>query len=259
MNGKLIVQPGDLITQKEENGSWAALKVLGVDTWPDGHATAHCLVYRSIAEKPTAESLDRADVLVWHAPIDAGSFATWERIGSRETQQDELRGFIEYLKHTDFPRYIAVTGQDSSKVVRDANDHYRRAHSLGEQGKREEAIAEYTQAVELFPLFFEAIDNRAFTYMELGKLREALSDFDQSLQVNPSGVAAFFSRGECLMKLGELASAETIFREGQQRFPEQRATFTDFLDRVRALQASKASSDRNESEPSSRRPWWKLW
>ena len=72
--------------------------------------------------------------------------------------------------------------------------------------------------------------------MELGKIREALSDFELSLQVNPNGMAAFFSKGECLMKLGDLAAAEAIFQEGQSRFPQQRANFTEFLKRVRALQ-----------------------
>ncbi|AKJ27044.1 hypothetical protein AAW51_0353 [Caldimonas brevitalea] len=145
-------------------------------------------------------------------------------------------GFVEYLKLTDFPRYISFTGQDSKEIVRKANEHYKLAYTLGDQGKRTEAIAEYSQPIELFPLFYEAIDNRAFIYMELGKIREALRDFEQSLRVNPNGMAAFFSKGECLMKLGDLKAAKDIFQEGQTRFPEQRATFTKFLEQVRALQ-----------------------
>ncbi|TDM04813.1 MAG: tetratricopeptide repeat-containing protein [Ideonella sp. MAG2] len=234
--GKLVVKQGDVIVQKDGTG-WSAIKILTVDPWPDGTAAAHCLTYKSAKSKPTIESLKNAAVLVWHAPIDAASFGRgWERIGNIAPSKDELVGFVEYLKLTDFPRYINFTGQDAKDIVRKANEHYRRAHALGEQGKRVESISEYGRAIELFPLFYEAIDNRAFTYMELGQIREALQDFEQSLRVNPSGMSAFFSKGECLMKLGELKAAAAIFQEGQSRFPEQRDVFAKFLERVRTLQ-----------------------
>lgn len=233
---KLLVKPGDLIVQKDKNG-WSAIRILAVDLWPDGSAAAHCLTYKSVPFKPTMQSLTNTPVLIWHAPINAGSFSQgWERIGNQPPSRDELAGFIEYLKLTNFPRYVAFTGQDSKEIVRKANAHYKRAYALGDQGKRVDAIAEYTQAIGLFPLFYEAIDNRAFTYMELGKIQEALSDFEQSLKVNPNGLAAFFSKGECLMKLGKLKAAESIFQEGQSRFPEQRAKFFEFVEKVRALQ-----------------------
>ena len=232
----LSVKPGDLIVQYDKNG-WAAIKILAVDPWLDGTAAAHCLTYKAMPNKPTIESLKQAPVLVWHAPIDASSFNQgWERIGNQAPSKDELAGFVEYLKLTDFPRYVAFTGQDSGEIVRQANEHYKRANALANQDKRMEAIAEYSQAIELFPLFYEAMDNRAFTYMELGRHREALRDFEQSLLVNPNGMAAFFSKGECLMKLGDLKAAEAIFQEGQSRFPEQRAMFKKFLEQVRALQ-----------------------
>lgn len=232
----LVVKPGDVIVQHNENG-WSALKILAVDPWPDGTSVAHCLMYEPVSCKPAVNSLSESMVRAWHAPIDAGSFSEgWERLGNQPPSKDELVGFVEYLKLTDFPRYVTFTGQQTEDIVGEANEHYQRAYQLGDQGKRVEAIAEYGKAIDLFPLFYEAIDNRAFTYMELGELWEALSDFDQSLRVNPNGVAAFFSRGECMMKLGDLSSAEAVFREGQNRFPEQSALFREFLERVRALQ-----------------------
>jgi len=235
MNQKLIVKPGDMIVQRDKDG-WVTIKILAVDSWPDGTSAAHCLTYKPVPSKPTTESLKRAEVRIWHAPIDARSFKEgWELIGNQTPTKDELVGFIEYLKLTDFPRYIDFTGQDSKDIVAKANEHYKRAYYLGDQGKRVEAIAEYSKAVDLFPLFYEAIDNRAFTYMELGKIREALSDFELSLRVNPNGMAAFFSRGECLMKLGDLAAAEAVFLEGRGKFPEHRAMFEKFLNHVRAL------------------------
>jgi tetratricopeptide (TPR) repeat protein len=232
----LSVRAGDLIVQHDKAG-WSAIKIIAVDVWPDGTLTAHCLTFESSLAKPTVDSLKQAPVRIWHAPIDAGSFGKgWELLGNVAPSEKETVGFIQYLKLTDFPRYLQTTGQDSRKVVRAANEHYARANALDNQGKRQEAIDEYTKAINILPLFFEAIDNRAFTYMDLGKLREALQDFEESLRVNPNGMAAFFSRGECLMKLGNLKVAEAVFLEGQTRFPEKRDMFTKFLNATRALQ-----------------------
>ena len=148
---------------------------------------------------------------------------------------DELLGFIQYLKHTDFQAYVSVTGQDPQKIARTANEHYLRANELAEQAKRLEAIAEYGHAIDLFPLFFEAIDNRAFTYMEFGKYQEALADFELSLLVNSGGMAAFFSKGECLLRLGQFAAAEEIFSEGVKHFPEHRANFEKYREIARSM------------------------
>lgn len=232
----LMVKPGDIFVQEDKTG-WYAIKILAVDPWPEDSPSAHCLTYQSVSSKPTIQSLQQTPVLIWHAPIDAASFSQgWELIGNQVPVKEEFVGFVTYLKLTDFARYIAFTGQDSKEIVRKANEHYKRAHALGDEGRRTEAIDEYSEAIELFPLFYEAIDNRAFTYMELGKIEEALRDFDQSLQVNPNGMAAFFSKGECLMKLGDLKSAEAIFSEGMSRFPAQRPMFAKFLKLVRDMQ-----------------------
>jgi tetratricopeptide (TPR) repeat protein len=225
---RLVLEVGDLIVQKSEHG-WAAMKILAIDPWPEGTAAAHCMTYESLSRKPTVKSLKRTPVFIWHAPIDSANFDTgWERVGNQLPSEDELAGFVTYLKLTDFPRYLSFTGQNPEAIVRKANEHYQRALELDGQNKPLEGIAEYSQAIELFPLFYEAIDNRAFTYMELGKYREALCGFDESLRVNPDGVTAFFSKGECLMKLGDLKAARAIFKEGKTRFPEKHDLFSDF-------------------------------
>jgi tetratricopeptide (TPR) repeat protein len=231
------VAPGDVIARQDSSSLWHVVKILDVDWIPDGPSTAHCLRYNAAHDKPTADSLATLGVQIWHYPVSAASFDSgWTHISNEAVSKDELEGFIEYLKHTDYLRYIALTKQDLKEVVRKANEHYQRACGLGDQGQRAEAIAEYSEAIDLFPLFYEAIDNRAFTYMELGNYKEGLADFERSLRVNPNGVAAFFSKGECLLRLGQIAQAEAVFAEGVTRFPEQRADFEKYVQIARAAQ-----------------------
>lgn len=228
------LRAGDVIARRTETG-WAVTKILAIDVLPDGEAVAHCLMYRDAPGRPDLASSATLSVLTMHAPIRAASFsAGWERLGNSAVTPGEQAGFTEYLKQTDFPRYLAFTNQEAGPIVSEANRLYRRGIELGEAGNHHAAIVEYDKAIELFPLFFEAIDNKAFTYMDMGQYAEALVGFDQSLRVNPDGMAAFFSRGECLMRLDRLEEAEAVFLEGRDRFPEQRVLFTDFLQQVRA-------------------------
>lgn len=229
----LEVSAGDVITQKQDDGSWATILILLVDTWPNGSKAAHCRTFENSASKPDMKAVSRLAIRVGHAPIDAASFADWERVGNRAVRDADLDGFKVYLKYTDFPRYLEFTGQDPDKIVSAANAHYKRGYALSDEGKRREAIAEYDKAVELFPLFYEAIDNRAFLHMELGDYRTALAGFEESLRVEPNGEAAFFSRAECHLRLGEFDQAASQFTEGAKKFPANRAQFDRFADMAR--------------------------
>ena len=234
MAAGLHLKAGDVITQRDESGQWAVLKVLLIDVWPDSTETAHVRTYVNTKSKPALGDIRKLEVRVGHAPIAAASFREgWEFVGNQPVEPGELDGFTIYLKHTDFPRYLRFTKQDAEKVIAEANEHYQRAYALGEQQKRTESIAEYGKAIDLFPLFYEALDNRGFTYMELGRWREALYDFEESLRVEPNGFAAFFSRAECLLRLKEFAEAETQFSEGMAKFPDHARDFEKYRDLAR--------------------------
>ncbi|MBL4667611.1 MAG: tetratricopeptide repeat protein [Sneathiella sp.] len=234
--GKLEVNKGDLISQKNENGDWSVVKVLEVDKWPDGTYTAHCLTFKPTKQKPKMSNIESLDVFSFHAPIDAASFSTgWNLIGNSIPKNSELVSFTEYLRLTDFQRYAKITNQDVNSLVSEANAYYKSAISAGEKGDHREAISLYSKAINLFPLFYEAIDNRAFTYMDTGEYSKAMSDFNQSLQVNPNGLSAFFSIGECLLKLGKYTEAMEVFKEGAVKFPEKNPLFKKFYNKAEAL------------------------
>jgi len=222
----LTVQAGDVVVQPGESG-WTTIKVINVD---DG--TAHCLSYEPGTRKPDLASLAQAPIRIAHTAQKAASFAQgWEHIGNQAATARELQG----LKYMDFQLFVQLTGQDPQAIVAAAKAHFMKAQVHGDEGRRTEAINEYGRAIDLFPLFHEALDARAFAFMELGLHQQALRDLEESLYIHPDGMEAFFSKGECLMKLGHLAEAEELFQEGQDRFPEHRTQFVEFLKRTRAF------------------------
>lgn len=224
------LKAGDILIEQTDAG-WSALKVLEVDTWPGGTRVVHCLLYAKTETKPDLATVVGLPILIGHAPIAAAG-VTGERLGNVPVSDDEKAGFLLYLKETDFPRYLAVTGQDPEAVIAETTRHYERGNALAKADDHEGAIVEYDKAIEIFPLFFEAIDNRAFSNMDLGRYDVALTGFEESLRLNPDGLEAFFSRGECLMRLGRLDEALVVFEEGRSRFPKERKLFEEFHGRV---------------------------
>lgn len=235
----LVLKKGDTIFQHQESGDWSVVKILELDKWPDGTYTAHCLTYKRIDHKPIWGKIESLEVFALHAPIDAASFSSdWKLLGNSSPKDSELAGFKEYLKLTDFQRYVKVSNLDVNALVSEANVNYKKAIAANEKKNHEEAIILYSKAIDLFPLFYEAIDNRAFTYMDLGQYTKAMDDFKSSLQVNPNGLSAFFSIGECLLKLGQYADAMQVFKNGIVKFPEKESLFRDFYNKAEALSKS---------------------
>jgi len=66
-----------------------------------------------------------------------------------------------------------------------AEAYYNRGVAYGESGKVEEAIADYTKAVELNPESAEAYYNRGIAYGKSGKVEEAIADYTKAIELNP--------------------------------------------------------------------------
>lgn len=234
-----LIKSGDIITQRRSDGSWHVVKILAVDNLADNSAIAHCLTYQPAGIKPTLSIIRKLEVYLPHSAVDAAEFSRgWLHIGNSPSSISELSGFAEYLKRTDFQRYASVTNQDIDALVAEANRYYQLGLAASQKRQFAEAIKWYTTAIEQFPLFFEAIDNRAFVHMDRGQYAQAIRDFQQSLQVNPTGVTAFFTMGECLMQLNRYDEASQVFEAGFVKFPDKKSLFADYYKKAVALQQS---------------------
>jgi hypothetical protein len=237
---QLKVVAGDAIAQQGNGGVWHSVRILQVDRLADGSAVAHCLFYTDAKSKPTLDQLASLGVRTPHVLILASFFATgWERLGNRPPSKAEMAGYYDYLKHTNFPRYAKLMGLDERAISLAANEHYKKAMALEDQGNKAAAIGEYSIAIDNYPMFVEAIDNRGMAFMDLGHCKEAIADFEMSLEIQPNGEAAFVSRGECLLRLGKGPEAEAVFKEAIKRFPAQRVDLEKQLEQARALRKTK--------------------
>ncbi len=184
----------------------------------------HILTYSPVDILPTKEEIDNLTVFVYHSPFDKKAFAGATLLTSKQICVNDLIGYHEYLRQTQEPNfYVSI-----------ANDYYKAGLKLTDEKKHNEAIDSYSKAIDLFPQFFEAIDNRAFCKMDLALWTDAIEDFKLSLLQNPNSLLAEFSIGECYFKMGDYQSAKRQF-EIAHRIDTNHQASKQFLDKVNEI------------------------
>lgn len=201
------------------DGKYYVYKLLRKDIQTGIH---HVIVYKPFNSIPTENDLNNLEVYAAHIPVDEPKNFTV--VGHQDVTEQDLRGFLDFLKLTDFSRYLEETGKTIEEVVNNANAHFQEADNAYNAENYRLAIEKYTDALEEFPLFYEAVDRRAFTKMAMGEFLDAIKDFEFSLEINPNSVLAEFAIGECYYKLGDFENAVEQFEHTAKLFPEDEMT-----------------------------------
>ncbi|MDI6737566.1 MAG: tetratricopeptide repeat protein [Nanoarchaeota archaeon] len=79
------------------------------------------------------------------------------------------------------------------------------------QGRLEEAIEDYTKALEINPKYAGALNNRGSAKYSQGRLEEAIKDYTKALEINPRQADALYNRSIARKELGDIKGAEEDF------------------------------------------------
>jgi len=69
------------------------------------------------------------------------------------------------------------------------------------------AVNDYTLALQLEPNNIHALHNRGICYQKLAKFNEAIEDFTLVIKSNPNNSSAYFNRGCCFDSQGNVNKA----------------------------------------------------
>jgi predicted O-linked N-acetylglucosamine transferase (SPINDLY family) len=83
---------------------------------------------------------------------------------------------------------------------------------LGDQGRREEAIAEYRKALAIQPRFPEALNNLGLMLLELKRFPEAIAAFNKTLGLRGAFPEAIYNLGNAYKAVGDVDSAIGQYR-----------------------------------------------
>ncbi|HUT50496.1 MAG TPA: tetratricopeptide repeat protein [Alphaproteobacteria bacterium] len=76
-----------------------------------------------------------------------------------------------------------------------ANLYFFRGIAFSRARRHRSAVADYSSAIELNPLWFAPYHNRGADYRVLGQPRRAIADFTSAIRLAPGSVDAYIARG----------------------------------------------------------------
>ena len=129
-------------------------------------------------------------------------------------------------------RVVAVT-------VGNSLAHHNLAVELAAQGKTEEAIVHYLEALRLQPDFVEAHNNLGVALADRGKIDEAFAHFSEALRLKPDNPEAHNNLGNALANQRKVEEAIAHYLEALRLKP-------DFAEAHNKLGAALASQGRGE-------------
>jgi len=91
--------------------------------------------------------------------------------------------------------------------LNDSNAHSNRGNTLHSQGKVDEAIAEYREALRIDPNHRDARYNFGIALYDQGTLDEAIAEYRENLRINPKDSIGHYNLGIALYDQGALDEA----------------------------------------------------
>lgn len=103
------------------------------------------------------------------------------------------------------------TLQASPTSPEEPNACNERGVAFARAGQYEQAIAEFSRAIDRNPTFVEAVQNRALVYVAIGNLGQAVSDLSLVVEIRPECVDAYDRRGRLYLSMEQYDQAIADF------------------------------------------------
>ena len=153
------------------------------------------------------------------------------------------KGWNETIKlgdalRQDFPEKF----QDIPRLItRLSSAYYNRGKEHENRGKFDDAIAEYTRAIEIKDDFFEAYRNRGMAYYRNGNYENAKADFDKAIEIKPNDAVAYENRANVYLKMEDYNNAIDDFDKAIEIGPHDPLIYHDRAEAVGRLEGEKAT------------------
>ena len=130
-----------------------------------------------------------------------------------------------HIAQKEFDKAIDICNQ-IIKVNGSNPEHYvRRGVAFRHLEQWDNAVADFSKAIELKNDHLPALGSRGFVYYLRGEYAEAVKDFDAIIKVNPNDVMAYNNRGYNSFLAGDCKSALTDFDKAISLLPTYAAAY----------------------------------
>jgi len=125
--------------------------------------------------------------------------------------------FVYYERYYENNRYELEQKKDKTgdtlrekttlKDPKDAKAYFNRGLAYDDKGQYDQAISDYSKAIELNPRLADAYNNRGNAYKNKGQNGQAISDYSKAIELNPRLADAYYNRGNSYDDKGQYDQA----------------------------------------------------
>lgn len=129
------------------------------------------------------------------------------------------RGLVRY-DQGDKQGAIADFSQAIELNPRNATAYCNRGIAHADLGDKASALSDFDTALTIDPELAIAYNHRGLVYADLGDKRQAIADYTEALRIQPDYATAFFNRGAARSKIGDFQGAIADYGEAIRLKPD---------------------------------------
>lgn len=156
-------------------------------------------------------------------------------IDSKITIDENVFKMREYLDQVD---KFAQEAKESERMS-EAYSWFNKGNKAYNDKKYEEAIEDYSKAIEINENFTEAYFSKCAAYINLQKFYNAIEDYKKILELNPNYTDAYYSLIQAYIQVGELDKAWETLNAFVKKEPNPYIYMDDYTVLIEALEKSK--------------------
>ncbi len=101
-----------------------------------------------------------------------------------------------------------------------AEGYYELGTALLQEGRTQEAVEQYQQALRIKPEYSQTYNNLGIALVQLGRVQEGIQRYQQALRLNPNHAGAHYNLALALAQMGQIQEAIGHFEEAVRIKPE---------------------------------------
>lgn len=143
----------------------------------------------------------------------------FDLLGTSKKAKQKLEEGAALLENGKNQEALACFEEALKLDSKNADIWYARGNARAATGKREDAIRDFSEAIKLDHSHAKAFGTRGLMKVQLGRFAEAVNDFNEAIRLKPDMAMAYYNLGSARFKLGQYEESLSDYTQAIKLYP----------------------------------------